>query len=279
MQKGRVTILTFHDPDPAAAEPVFAFLSAHYDVISLRRYVEACERGDARALPPRPVIVTFDDGHRRNFELLPILERHSIPATLFVCSSIVGTNRRFWFLENHPDVSNEEFKRMPTGERLERLAEIGFQPEREYPEPQALDRAQMKAMGSVVDLQSHTMFHPCLNQCTDEEALREVIQSKVSLQEDHQLDVWALAYPCGFYTERILAMVRDAGYRCGLTVESGFNTIHSDLFRLKRIDTNDATRMDEFIVRSSGLWDVLKGWRGRKSEDGVPTPRAVAAGR
>ena len=57
---------------------------------------------DARAtgapLPERPVLVTFDDGYRSVFELArPILLRHKIPATVFVCSEPVRRQRLFWF--------------------------------------------------------------------------------------------------------------------------------------------------------------------------------------
>lgn len=267
VQKGRVPILTFHDPDPALAEPAFAYLSQHYDLISLERYVRACERGDAGSLPARALIVTFDDGHRRNYQLLPILERYRVPATLFVCSGIVDTNRHFWFFAEHPAISTVDLKSLPTEERLERLAEVGFEPEREYPTPQALDGAQMRAMTAVVDIQSHTMFHPCLHRCTEEVARREIVESKTSLERDFELRVWAIAYPNGDYTEGVVRMVREAGYRCGVSIDSGYNTIDSDLYTLKRIETNDAVEMDEFVVRSSGVWDALKRLfrRGRRN--------------
>ena len=43
-----------------------------------------------RALPPRPVLVTFDDGYRSVFDIgRPILRRYRIPASVFVCSEPV----------------------------------------------------------------------------------------------------------------------------------------------------------------------------------------------
>ena len=55
-------------------------------------------RATGRALPERPVLVTFDDGYRRVFELArPILQRYHIPAAIFVCSEPVRRQRLFWF--------------------------------------------------------------------------------------------------------------------------------------------------------------------------------------
>ena len=55
-------------------------------------------RAGGRALPERPVLVTFDDGYRSVFELArPILRRYRIPAAVFVCSEPVRRQRLFWF--------------------------------------------------------------------------------------------------------------------------------------------------------------------------------------
>jgi len=56
----------------------------------------------AADLPPtRPgfhFAVTFDDGYRDVLDLAaPILERYGIPATVFVNSDFLGTDRRFWW--------------------------------------------------------------------------------------------------------------------------------------------------------------------------------------
>lgn len=64
--------------------------------ISLDTWREA--RSGKAVLPARPVVVTFDDGYRSVFELArPILQRHQIPATVFVCSNPVREQQLFWF--------------------------------------------------------------------------------------------------------------------------------------------------------------------------------------
>ena len=52
----------------------------------------------AGTLPARAVVVTFDDGYADNFEqALPLLRRHQVPATLFVTTCHIDSDREFWW--------------------------------------------------------------------------------------------------------------------------------------------------------------------------------------
>jgi peptidoglycan/xylan/chitin deacetylase (PgdA/CDA1 family) len=49
-------------------------------------------------LPPNPVTMTFDDGYADNLaQAKPLLERYSIPATVFVTAGHVGSGCEFWW--------------------------------------------------------------------------------------------------------------------------------------------------------------------------------------
>jgi len=56
---------------------------------------------DGRAtLPPRPVLITFDDGYRSVLRLgAPILAAHGLPAVVFVCTGPMPTRAALWFDE------------------------------------------------------------------------------------------------------------------------------------------------------------------------------------
>ncbi len=48
--------------------------------------------------PPSTVAITFDDGYADNFtNALPILEKHHLPATIFVTTSAIDSDREFWW--------------------------------------------------------------------------------------------------------------------------------------------------------------------------------------
>src|SRR5467141_957015 len=49
-------------------------------------------------LPPRPVLITFDDGYRSVFTIgAPMLAAHGLPAVVFACSDPVARRALLWF--------------------------------------------------------------------------------------------------------------------------------------------------------------------------------------
>lgn len=89
-----------HDPWGLAVEP--GRFAEHLEVIRdvyrpvrLAGLVEGLREG---SIADSPIVVTFDDGYRDNLELAkPLLERYEIPATVFVVSAYVDSNRDFWW--------------------------------------------------------------------------------------------------------------------------------------------------------------------------------------
>src|SRR5438128_7460507 len=74
-----------------------SFLAANYCVVSMLEVLDAARTG--AALPPRSVLVTFDDAYRDFAEhAWPILQRYRLPATLFVPTAFPGhPDQVFWW--------------------------------------------------------------------------------------------------------------------------------------------------------------------------------------
>ncbi len=257
IQKKRVTILYYHDIIPKRADEHFKTLKSKYDIISLKEYIEAKRTGKVNELPPKSLIITFDDGFKGNYELKPLLEKYGIPATIFLCSGIVGTNRHFWWKQNIDKKTRGFLKRVPNERRLEILRGFGFEEKKEFKERQALSKNEIEGMKNIVDFQSHTIFHPILTKCSKEKAYEEILQSKKDLENNYGFKIHALSYPNGDYSDRELLMAKKAGYKCGVTVDLGFNSQNTDLFRLKRIYIDGNAGPNELLVRSSGLLDFM----------------------
>lgn len=258
VQKRKVTIVVFHDPSIPVTERYFRWLSAHYNIISLDKYLSARQTGDLSKLPPKALIITMDDGHLGNYKLLPLTKQYSIPITIFLCSGIVDTNRHFWFMYEKLPSSSDILKKVTEKTRVKILAESGFDREKEFEHPQALNKKQISEMKQFINFQSHTVFHPCLPQCSDEESQYEIVQSKDQLEKEFNLSVNALAYPNGDYSEREVLLARQAGYTCAALVGHGYNDAATDLFKLRRLSVSDNDDTKLLAIKASGLWSYLK---------------------
>ena len=58
----RVSIVLYHDPAPEILGPQLRWMRRHYSPITLERLVKAIRSGDWTAVPPRSLVITFDDG-------------------------------------------------------------------------------------------------------------------------------------------------------------------------------------------------------------------------
>ena len=252
-QRRTVTILLYHRPAAATLAAHLRVLARAYTFVSLEAFVAALERDDPSALPPKAMVLTFDDGHCSNAELLELFRALPAPPTIFLCSGIAGTAEPFWF-----DVvaDPEALKRVADEERLRRVAAEAPDDGRARA---ALAREEIAALRPCVDFQSHTVSHPILPRCSPEKAYRELADSRAALEREHGLRIFAVAYPNGDYGEREIAFARRAGYRCALTVEAGFNTTRTDPFRLRRIaidDDNDGPNV--VMLKACGVWAAVR---------------------
>jgi peptidoglycan/xylan/chitin deacetylase (PgdA/CDA1 family) len=90
-----------HEPDPdytistEVLERLVRFLRANYTIVGLPDVLEA--RRGTRRLPPRPLLITFDDGWDDNVRYAaPILKSLGAPWTLFVAAGAVATGVPWW---------------------------------------------------------------------------------------------------------------------------------------------------------------------------------------
>jgi len=267
-QRNKVTILLFHDIKEETARKTFTYLCKKYKIISLSDFVDKVNGKDNIVIPPKALIITFDDGYIGNYEILSEIKKHNIPITIFLCSGIINTNRHYWFKYKHPDISFSRLTNISNKKKLDILNKVGFSQTRNFENPQALNKKYILKMKDFINFQSHTLFHPILPKCSDTEAKDEIFNSKKVLEDNYNFYINAISYPNGDYSDRDINICKKAGYTCGLTVDYGFNSFNTDLFRLKRISVNDTDNIDELIVKASGVWAFFKTRNGRKCEFG-----------
>lgn len=100
-----IFILMYHRVDsrwkPFAEPPVrpkdfekqVQFLKKHFAILDLTELAQLKDR------PRKDVVVlTFDDGYRDNYtHVYPVLKECKVPATIFLATDYIGTDRLFWY--------------------------------------------------------------------------------------------------------------------------------------------------------------------------------------
>lgn len=255
-QKNKTTIIYYHDIEAALFDKHLSYLKRKYNIVSLEDYVK--KRID-KSINHR-LIITFDDGHINNSELLYILEKHQVPCTIFLVSEVMNTHKHFWFKWHKLDSdAKNKLKKIPNPQRLEVLkSDYAFDENLEHAVPQALNLTQIQAMQPWVSFQSHTHSHPCLNRCTDAESFFEIEHSKRQIEELTKQEVFALAYPNGDFETKDTENAKRAGYQCVLTAQGFFNSKEFDTFELKRLSVNDFSSVKELALRTSGVYKWIK---------------------
>ncbi|GEM_PF-597081 len=88
---------------------------------------------------------------------------------------------------------------------------------------------EMSAGGHEIG--THTFSHPHLSQLSDADLHSEIFGAKATIDALGVSNTF-FAYPFGDYNDRIIQVVKDAGFHGARSVHSGFNTRNSDKFAL-----------------------------------------------
>jgi peptidoglycan/xylan/chitin deacetylase (PgdA/CDA1 family) len=173
------------------------YLAAHgYQAVTLRRVYDAWT-GEG-LLPPKPVVITFDDGYADQVRnAAPILREHHWPAELDLVSDAL------YLGANAPAISL-------TPDMVEGLLKDGW------------------------GLESHSVSHADLTRLHGAKLRWQLRESRRRLERLFPVAVDFFCYPGGIYTRPIKLAVRNAGYLAATGTRHGAATPR-DLFSLPRI--------------------------------------------
>jgi peptidoglycan/xylan/chitin deacetylase (PgdA/CDA1 family) len=100
-------ILAYHRVTQLASDPQWLSVTPQHFAEHLEVLVSGCQtlklaeltdRGRPGGLPPRAVVVTFDDGYADNLhEAKPLLDKAGVPATVFVTTGKLNEPSEFWW--------------------------------------------------------------------------------------------------------------------------------------------------------------------------------------
>jgi peptidoglycan/xylan/chitin deacetylase (PgdA/CDA1 family) len=290
-------VLTYHRIDEQAADghsAIFSATPAEFATqvrwlasrrrpISLAHLLEV--RRAAASLPPRSVMVTFDDGYRDFAEVAwPTLKEHGVPVTLFVPTAYPGAGQRaFWWdrldaaftTTARRDELETDLGRISLRSAADRRRSLRDVRGRIAAMPHAvaleqLDRLIQELGGVAADspvltwpelralahdgvaVAPHSRTHPLLDRIERGAAGREIAGSRHDLQREIGISPPAFAYPGGAHSPDVVALVTEAGFEVAFTTQRGINDLRrADWLRLRRI--NVGSRANVSLLRAQLL--------------------------
>jgi len=299
LQRQRLTVLVYHGVTTrkSAAQldtlhvPAKSFrrqmrwLRRKFTPVSLDQVQAALEGG--QALPPRPVLVTFDDAYRNNLEVAkPILEELGIPMTLFAPTGFIGQSQCYWLEELEWRVAWSPTVAVPWGrellwlrtpaerrwafgkiskglmelapaERQRAWEEIQRQlpcQDKVVPQEPRLTWEELRTLSQAgAAIGSHGASHSLLPRLPAEEVKRELGDSKRELEARLGIRVQAFAYPNGSWDAEVRQLAEQEGYACAFTGQPGTNGRDMDRYLLNRIPINATDSFSEFASAVSGF--------------------------
>ena len=275
------------------------FLKTHYQVIHPEDFRAWLEQG--KSLPARAVLLTCDDGLLNSLtEILPILQSENVSCLFFVTAASCRPDPgMLWYEElymlmrsepfNAPDVEPpaEEGADFPSSGRfsdrwwsvVKRASRLDARSRAEWMDrvrkhsgPQEDFRSERRwRLLNIVELRqlatagmsigAHTVSHPLLSLCSENEARCEIQQSKIALEQALGRPVWAFAYPFGNPSavgNRELRLAREAGFSCAFLNVEHWGAADSNAFALARTHVTSDMTLPEFAAHLSGVHTRLQ---------------------
>ena len=267
---------------PKTFEAQMDYLKKHYRLVPLGQLCR--ELQEARRVPPT-LAITFDDGYRDlHTYAFPVLQRYSIPATIYLIGRCMETGEAPWYdriflalqttgistLEVNFESPRRFFlssaearmeaaweivcflRAIPEGQRRTWCAEM----ERRLPLTETdlagrmLDWEQVRAMHhGGVDFGAHTMTHPVVSRLESTDFPEELARSKRLLENGLDAAIEDFAYPFGKLSDLSSAaekFLAKCSYRSAATTIEGYNSPGANPFGLRRMQIGDGRSLANF---------------------------------
>ena len=235
-QTPRVPILMYHSISrcenprfrrftvtPERFEEQLDYLSTHgYSPLTVSDYVQ--RQADDRQLPPRPVVLTFDDGYADFYTAaLPLLQKYHATATLYIVTGFVGDTSKWMQREGETDRA-------------------------------LLNWSQIREIASsAVECGAHTHTHRQLDALAAADCRQEIELSQRLLAENVAAPR-SFAYPFGFYSRAVHSLVKEAGFTSACAVRYAQSSRYDDRCALSRLIVTVDTNLPSFekVLLSGG---------------------------
>ena len=173
--------------------------------------------------------ITFDDGFKNNLQVLPILQKFNFSATCYIISQNIGGI-------NHWDL------------------------DKGIPENPLMDENEVKQwINGGMEIGSHAQNHVRLAEGDIEIATKEIMQSRLDLENQFNCTINHFCYPYGSHNDEIIEITKDAGYSTATTVNRGRAKYGDSLFTLPRVSITHRTFVHLFLIKILSKYEDKRG--------------------
>lgn len=277
-----------------AFENLLLWLKHHFDCVPLGELLDPTSQAGER---PR-LTLTFDDGWRDNaIHAFPLLKKHGVPASIFLSTDFIGSNRRFWWEaigetlwgsfgeearellgerlhQRHLSLPGELCTARPEYLRSQALSQF-LQQLKSLPaaalqaladscpdpvEPHGLDWRQVQEMeaSGLVRFGPHGASHAILTGLDDCSLESELQRSREAIGAHCKMPLAVYCYPNGDHDARVCAALTRQGYRQALGTRTGLHrNQQATSLSLPRIGVSHHTARQPALLG----WRILQGAR------------------
>ena len=187
---------------------------------SLPRDESTCDPQEEFDLPPKSILITFDDGYEDFYTTAcPILTKYGMTATVFVLTGYIGKSNTW-------DVRlRSKRARHLTDKQIQTLFGKGF------------------------GIASHGMHHRFLTRCNEANTKVELWESKATLEDLLHHRIHDFAYPYGCANPKVAEQVKSAGYRIAFGLKPTKATESESIYRYPRMAVYRCDTLSNFQAK------------------------------
>lgn len=207
-----------------------------YTGISFEEIVAYVE--DSGELPPKPIIITFDDGYLSNYEFAyPILQKYNMKATIFIIGVSVGK-------DTYRDTGDSDYTILPrfNYEQANEMIESGLISIQSH----SYDMHQWEPFEQSLNSEYRDGILPLENESHDEYIKNFKIDcelAKTELEFKTQTQLIAYSYPQGKFIKENEDILCEMGIKATVTIYYGSNFIvrhmPETLYNLRRLNIDE----------------------------------------
>lgn len=189
-------------------------------------------RREAKPLPRKPLLVTFDDAYADLCaHAFPVLRRHGFSATVFVVTALVGKTNAW------DERSGAPSRPLMTADQIREWA------------------------GKGIEFGAHSRTHPKLPSLGEPQLTEEIVGSRDELAHILGGSVDSFAYPHGRFNDRVIEVTRGF-FSLAFTTRDGLNDLHTDLHLMHRTQVAPTDLQIDIAFRARYGWTPSWGTMG-----------------